>query len=337
MKFKILTLFALLLIAILFYIKNSGSNEDIVFKNGETTLSGTLYLPRGDGPFPAVVFVHGSGAETRENSQYSAKWFASIGYAALTYDKRGTGQSNGEENEWKRFNFDALAGDVISAVNFLSKNEIIDKSKIGLHATSQGGWIAPLAASKSDLIHFLIIKSGSVTNVSEDRIFERSARLRKEGFSDIEINEALKMQMVEGKTISGKSAKDEFTSLFEINKNKAWFARVYPGKTPFSESLVNYRTWYATIVDFDPIPFLKKIDKPIMWIFGDSELDQSGPVKKSIINLTRLKNQGKAYEILQLQGEGHNVTEEKYEREVYEWLKNIYAKNPYKFKKHSIF
>src|SRR6056297_566209 len=65
--------------------------QEIEFYSDDIKLSGTLYLPETDGPFPALVFVHGSGAETRDNSAYSAKWLSSLGYAVLTYDKRGTG------------------------------------------------------------------------------------------------------------------------------------------------------------------------------------------------------------------------------------------------------
>ena len=78
---------------------------------------------KGEGPFPAIVFVHGSGSETRKNSSYSAKWMTSIGYAALIYDKRGAGESDGDNKSWSRFSFEDLTGDVIAVVNFLSERE----------------------------------------------------------------------------------------------------------------------------------------------------------------------------------------------------------------------
>lgn len=337
MNLKNKTFIALLLCILLFNSCNTSQKEEVTFKTGETTLSGTLYLPNGDGPFPAVVFVHGSGAETGENSSYSAKWFASIGYAALVYDKRGVGKSDGEDKDWRNFSFDTLANDVVSAVKFLSQNKKVKKTKIGLHASSQGGWVAPLAASKTNLINFLIIKSASVSTISEDRVFERSARLRREGFSDLEIKEATEMQLVEGKTVKGDTTPDDFTNLFEQNKNKPWFARVYPGKDPFTSSLIAHRTWYSTIMNFDPVVYLKQLEIPVMWIFGDSELDELGPIDKSISTLTELKKQTKPYEILQIQGEGHNIKEKKYERNIYEWLNKIHPTNSFKFKKHAIF
>lgn len=306
--------------------------KDVSFKSGDITLSGTLYLPKGEGPFPALVFVHGSGAETRKNSSYSAKWLASIGYAALIYDKRGTGKSQGGENEWSRFSFDNLANDVVAAVNFLSGTPKIDAGKIGLHASSQGGWVAPLSASKTDLVSFMIIRSASVTSVGDDRIFERSARLKKEGFSESQIEQAREMQRAEAKTSSERE--DTFSQLFEANKDKAWFSRVYGGSSPFSEFLVGYRKWYATIVDFDPLPILKSLDIPVFWIFGDPLLDDKGPVQQSVQHVESLKQTGKNYQLVQLDGVGHNIPEKRYERTLYDWLNKINLYSGFKFKKH---
>jgi dipeptidyl aminopeptidase/acylaminoacyl peptidase len=325
----------LLVLLCFFLISSCTKKEDVIFENGDLELSGTLYLPEGDGPFPAVVFVHGSGVETRENSSYSAKWLASIGYAALIYDKRGTGKSGGDEKEVNSFSLENLSNDVLAAVNYLATNKKVNKSKIGVHAVSQGGWVAPFAASKTNLISFMIIKSASVSTVGEDRIFERSARLTNEKFSKLEIAEAQEMQIVEAKTVLGKEAPDEFTLLFNKNKDKNWFPRVYGSYTsPFAESLVEYRKWYSTVVDFDPVVYLKKVDVPIFWMFGDVALDNLGPIAKSIDTLEKLKKAGKHYTILSYKGEDHNINEKKYELDLYKWLKEINDYSSFKFKKH---
>jgi len=328
MKTKFITL-----ILVLFSLGlDAGPKVDVTFKSGGLLLTGTLYLPKGDGPFPAVVFVHGSGPETRDNSSYSAKWMASIGYAALAYDKRGSGKSEGEPSESSRFRFEDLASDVVAAVNFLSQRDDIEESKIGVHAASQGGWVAPLAASKTSTIAFMIIKSASVCSVGEDNIFERSSRLRREGFSKVEIEEASELQRVEPKTTDDKN--DDFTALFEKQKDKLWFSRVYGGRDPFSKTLTDYRKWYATIATFSSVPYLEKSAIPIFWIFGDPVLDQLGPVEQSLETLDALKKAGKPYVIASYEDEGHNVKEKKYEQQLYDWLKEVNNYSSFKFKKH---
>ena len=90
--------------------------------------------------------------------------------------------------------------------------------------------------------------------------------------------------------------------------------------------------WYATIVGFDPVSYLEQIDIPIFWILGDPNLDQLGPVEKSIATLETFKQGGKSYEIMQFEGEGHNVKESKYELPLYNWLKGINNYRPLSLK-----
>lgn len=334
MKLKIYFLFTFL--TFLFFSNTAySSREDIKFQSGDITIAGTLLLPKGDGPFPAIVFVHGSGPETRDNSLYSAKWLKKIGYAVLIYDKRGTGESEGDLESVNRFSIDDLSDDAVAALNYLAQMDKIDKERLGIHASSQGGWVASMVLSKTSLIDFMIIKSASVCTIGEDRLYERSERLKKEGFSDESIAESQKIQLVEGKRDSSLNKEDEFSRLFNEYKENSWFERVY-GKTtnPFGQELTQYRLWYAGIVDFDPLPFLEKSQIPIFWIFGDPKLDISGPVSLSIKNLEILRQKGKAYKIVQIDGQSHNIKEKKYERKLYDWLCEVNNYHTYKFKKH---
>ncbi len=307
------------------------TQKEVSFYNGDIRLSGTLLLPIGKGPFPGVVFVHGSGPETRDNSMFSAVWFTSIGYAALIYDKRGAGKSGGDKNEIKNFSFENLAGDVLAAINLLKDHKAINKLKIGLHVSSQGGWVAPLAASKTDLISFMIMRAVSVVSVEDDRVFERSERLKNEGFSDIEIEESQQMQMLEGFKTDDPDSK-KFDILFEENKEKKWFKSVY-GDTELSE-LANHRNWYSNISKFDPIPIFEQTHLPIIWFFGDASLDKLGPIDLSIKNLKRLQKDGKNFQIHSYEDEGHNINEAKYEKDLFEWLNVINPNKRYVFKTH---
>jgi pimeloyl-ACP methyl ester carboxylesterase len=306
--------------------------EEVIFQNAGISLSGTLYYPKGEGPFPAVVFVHGSGPETRANSTFSAKWFASIGIAALIYDKRGTGKSQGDPTEVNRFDFTDLAGDLVAAINFLSEEPKIVKEQIGVHATSQGAWITCLAMSMSDNIKFIIAKSASVCTVEEDRIFERARRLSGEGFSGNDLSEVRRIQ-VEEPIISPDKEEDKFFMLFNEYKEKPWFKRVYPGPDPISPTLTSYRNWYKSVAHFDPLQYLSISEIPVFWIFGDPSLDNSAPVELSISNLENLKKSGKPYVIFQVDGQGHSIKEKYYERHLYDWLVDKLTLDS-KFKKH---
>src|SRR4051812_25151081 len=86
--------------------------EPVTFSSQGVLLSGTLYLPKQGGQFPAIVIVHGSGKMPRSFYHYWADHWVRRGYAVLSYDKRGTGRSGGEyegNNNTSRKNIDLLA------------------------------------------------------------------------------------------------------------------------------------------------------------------------------------------------------------------------------------
>ncbi len=138
--------------------------EQVGFHNGSIRLSGTLVLPNGPGPHPAVVMIHGSGPATRDALRPWADMYARRGVAVLIHDKRGTGASTGN---WARASFDDLAGDALSGAAFLRGRPEINGRQIGLHGMSLGGWIAPLAASRNPDIAFVIVESAPVLSPRE--------------------------------------------------------------------------------------------------------------------------------------------------------------------------
>ena len=129
--------------------------EDVRFANANVTLAGTLLLPRGRGPHPAVVLASGAGRTTRAELWWTADDLARRGIAALVYDKRGAGESGGSYGGAVR-DYGALAGDVLAATRLLKARPDIDGRWIGVRGASEGGWVAPLAAARSSDIAFVI-------------------------------------------------------------------------------------------------------------------------------------------------------------------------------------
>jgi dipeptidyl aminopeptidase/acylaminoacyl peptidase len=117
------------------------------------TLAGSLLLPPSGDSLPAVVFLHGSGAEGRWASRYLATRLALHGIAALIWDKRGVGSSTGD---WRRATPDDLIGDGVAAVARLLEEARIDRRRIGIHGHSQGGTLAPAVAVRSPSVAFVI-------------------------------------------------------------------------------------------------------------------------------------------------------------------------------------
>jgi len=139
------------------------------FKNGDLTFSANIYKPEGNGPFPAVVMVHGSKNHTKDFYTEYSEYFADNGIIALNYDNRGHGKSEG--NLWTS-TFNDLASDLSKAVDYLETLDYVNKEKIGFWADSHGGWIVLIAESISDNIDFIINKSGPVVTPLKTVIFD---------------------------------------------------------------------------------------------------------------------------------------------------------------------
>ncbi|HSU29267.1 MAG TPA: alpha/beta hydrolase [Chitinophagaceae bacterium] len=296
---------------------------EIPFKSGNLILSGSLITPKGDGPFPVVIFIHGSGPEDRSNSRSRAKEFAKNGIAAFIYDKRGVGRSEGDKNFPNYFSIDTLAQDANAAADMLMDRLEIKNDKIGFVACSQGGWVAPLAAALNNHISFMVIVSGSVSTIAEDNYFERDARLRSEGFTDEEVKEADAMHLVDMELSRRGKNFDEFVAMWNKYKSAKWFKRVYVSEDP-NPADSKYRQWYRTVLDVDPRPSLATLNIPILWLYGDATLDRFCPVELSLKNLDELKKSGKAYQVITFPGANHSLLKKSkdclLEDEIFVWL-----------------
>jgi pimeloyl-ACP methyl ester carboxylesterase len=151
--------------------------SDVEFVSHGVRLSGSLALPREGKVHAAVVFIHGSGQQTRNLSL--AGQFAGQGIAALVYDKRGAGKSAGayeSEQSVSEENISLLTDDAVSALNALASHPGLEGVPLGLTGISQAGWIAPLAAARSKRAAFLVLWSGPVCKVSEEDIYSKYTR-----------------------------------------------------------------------------------------------------------------------------------------------------------------
>jgi len=128
--------------------------HEVEYVNAEdgVRLAGTLSVPRGDGPHPAVVLLTGSGAHDRDQTIFGHKTFLVLsdhlvraGIATLRADDRGVGGSGGSVPDTT---VGALAGDARAALALLRTRPEIDGDRLGLIGHSEGGMLAPMAAAE---------------------------------------------------------------------------------------------------------------------------------------------------------------------------------------------
>ena len=290
--------------------------EEVTFKNGDVTLSGTLLLPAGPtgskAKRPALVFVHGSGAQSREMYWGLGYLYAARGFAVLAYDKRGVGKSTGN---WREATFQDLADDAIAGAKFLQARTDIAANQIGFWGQSQGGWIAPLAASRFREAAFAVALSGGGLSPADTELFDTEFELIKAGYTADEVKEALAWQKLKNEIIglpsspSSDAKWDEYTKARAIAKDKKWFRHrgidVYGAEKRDDPFWTHMRRSYV----YDPAPTLRASPAPLLAIFG--ELDSPEGVKANVRGIRQILDQAgrKDYVVKVYPNGSHNLME----------------------------
>jgi dienelactone hydrolase len=281
--------------------------EEVIFSNKDVTLAGTLTLPRTSGWHPAVVLLHGSGPLNRDQEVFGMKTFRIIadyltrrGVAVLRYDSRGVGGSSGAPYQ---FTLADVAEDALAAIRYLKTRNDINPVQIGLCGQSQGAVVAPLAASRSKDIAFIICLAGFGIPGEEVYAAQITAIARADGASEREIEgqvENLKRIIslirkeadeAEIRPLITTMLKNQLASMSQNsekeskNNKKAVDAHI--------DCVLSLYTspWFRFFIDYDPKAALEQVKCPVLFVFG--ELDRQVPMDVNrMVILNVLKQSG---------------------------------------------
>ncbi len=280
--------------------------EEVTFKNGDVTLAGTMLLPLMKGKRPGLVFVHGSGAQSREMYWGLGYLYAARGFAVLAYDKRGVGKSTGN---WREASFEDFADDAVAGARFLQARTDIAANRIGFWGQSQGGWIAPLAASRLPEAAFAVALSGGGLSPADTELFDTEFELIKAGYTADEVKEALAWQKLKNEIISSADKWDEYSKARAIAKDKKWFRQ--RGVDIFGPEKRDdgFWTFMRRSYVYDPAPTLRSSKAPLLAIFG--ELDTPEGVKAQVRAIEQIMNQAgrRNYTVKVYPNGSHNLME----------------------------
>ena len=250
------------------------AEEMVVFKNGGTTLAGTLLFPRGKGPFPAVVLAHGSGAMDRTADVFLGDYLARRGIAVLLYDKRGVGKSTGE---WRRTSLDTLAADAVAGVRLLGTHAGIDSKRVGVAGRSQGGQLAVIGASRYPEVAFAIDIAGSVVPPWQQMNYQVAANMSRERLSredSVAAQSIMNEKWTVARTGIGWDSLAAHVQRIRAEKPK-WL-----GHVQLPDKLSDIRDSWEGQMGFDYGPVLARLDKPFLGLFG--QLDTSTPTHETV-------------------------------------------------------
>ena len=235
--------------------------EDVRFSSGDIQLAGSLLRPNSTARVPAVILVHGSGAEDRDYVLPLARFLIRRGVAVFGYDKRGVGGSAGD---WRTASFEDLAGDVIAAHEYLKTRKDIDRGHIGLLGWSQAGWIMPLVAVRSTDLAFLISVSGAGIPAAEATIDQARNEMTARGMKPESIAQIVALMELQYRFARTGQGWDDYASARE--KLVARLGRApdtFPGSADDP-----YWQFIRRLYFYDPAPALRQLRVPTLALFG---------------------------------------------------------------------
>lgn len=278
---------------------------------GGVLLKGRLILPPGDDPAPIMVEVHGSEASSALDFNWFQRLSPASGVGVFVYDKRGTGGSQGTYTQ----DFNLLAGDAAAAAVEARRLAGARADRVGLHGGSQGGWVAPLGATLTP-VDFVIVGFGMAEGpLAEDRE-EMRQDFEAKGWGPEVIAAGREIHEVTAAFVRSNGAVG-FAGLDAVRarySSEPWwndiggdFSSVLLKAT--NEQIIALKDEFdvGTSWDHDPMPVLRSVDAPILWILAAD--DTEAPPEGTRERLTTLAAEGRPITLLQYPDADHGIIE----------------------------
>ena len=250
---------------------------DTTFISHGVKLVGQLVMPAGTGKVPVVVLIHGAEHDSALTGYYLQHMLPAVGVGAFVFDKRGTGVSGGDYTQ----DFRVLADDDAAAVMEARRLAGGRLSRIGFQAGSEGGWTAPLAASRTP-VDFVIVCFGLAVDVMDEDQESIELQMREKGYSQEVIAEALEV---------GRTTEKLFATNFKDGFAEFDAVRAKYGKEPWFKDVQGDFSWlilshsddelramakafdWHTPVYYDGMQTLRAGKTPQLWVVGGEDYE----------------------------------------------------------------
>lgn len=240
------------------------TEQNYIFKAGQTDLAGTLVRPVGNGPHPAVIIVQGRGYGKRWGQYREARRLAEHGLAAFIFDGRGRGESGGSR---ETATAEDRFADVEAALTLLQNNDHIDKKQIGLWGISAGGWVSSIVAKRTATAAFLILDVGPAESLAEQQGHVVEYKMRwfaEQPFTENDYRAAFNYQKMLVELCWQNATWQEIEPLVADARQQAW-----GGYVDLPEDINNSELdYFRRRKGFDPTGALRTLKIPVLAIYG---------------------------------------------------------------------
>ncbi len=299
-------------------------SEDVEYSNADKSLNygATITIPPGNGPFPAVVLITGSGPQNRDEEIMGHKLFAVIadyltqkGFIVLRVDDRGVGKSTGD---FSKATSEDFANDASSSLDYLVSRPEVDKKKVGMIGHSEGGMIAPMVAVKRKDIDFIVLMAGPGVPIIDLMAEQNEAVARSSGVSDQSLAEIkpLFRQVVQ----SILNASDSISALmntaiivenWSAGKNNTVLEELKMAtaekRSEYVKAMVTglQTPWFRYFLNFQPRQYLEQLNCKVLAVNGEKDIQVISKQNLPGIAAALKKSRSKNHEIKELPGLNH--------------------------------
>lgn len=274
-----------------------------------TRLAGRLVLPKGNKAVPVSVLVHGSEDYSGREYYFEPRAWPAQGVGVFVYDKRGTGGSAGKYTQ----DFHVLSDDAAAAATEARRLGGKRIARLGFDGGSQGGWIAPLAATKVPADYVIVRFGMAESPLAEDR-GETLRALKDKGYGPDVLAKARQVTDATGR-IMASHFKDGFTELNALKaqwSGEPWWNDLdgeFTGEVAKSPEAavraIGPTRDQGTTWDYNPMPVLSSVRAPMLWILAADDLE--APVEETRARMVGLAKGGRPVTVLQYPNADHGI------------------------------
>ncbi len=289
--------------------------EEVAYENAKANnrIAGTMTLPRGQGPFPAVLLIAGSGPADRDESILGHKPFLVLadhltrqGIAVLRVDKRGCGKTTGNLRESGMVDF---ASDALAGVEYLKSRPEVDANKIGLIGHSEGGSVAPMVAVQTPDVSYLVLLGAQGIPFYDLLVMQDGTEAKAAGKTDEQVELirgfSRRFYMLVLQSQDTSEIERETKALYDTLTDAEKRALDWPnlgGTLSLSWAL---RPGAREALKFDVRPYLRQVRCPVLALNGGK--DSQVPPKENLGGIERELQAGgnRNYTVRELPGLNH--------------------------------
>lgn len=299
----------------------SARAEDVTFRSGAATLAGTLWLPAGGAPRAGVVLLPDAEPGTRQSLEPYATFLVHQGLAVLAFDRRGSGRSTGNGQQWVS-GIGELAEDGLAAARLLRERAAVREGAVGLMGFGEGAWVAVHAAAREAApVGFVVLVSGgggSLWKQEQHRLRNEARRRGLTGPELVDLMEHLGALHDARLYAPEREARGLRTLDFQLKraKRRRWYALSPLARheaLPLPGLLEMQRLVWRNVLSYDPAEDLRRVRGPVLALLGEKdEVTPARPTARALSGALPSPDGGGAgvapATVKVLPGAGHRLT-----------------------------